>query len=118
MAVLAAASFAEAARAERAGDTVRAYLLYAQAAAADGRNPSYWAKAETLRPRAEAQTATRLPNPELAFPTAPPAAGSMAGIVGSFTEEDLEDLERMKPPPRLRPSPLIHPPMRGRTCVK
>lgn len=97
----------DAQKAERAGETVKAYLLYAQAAAADRTNPSYWAKAEALRPRAEIQTATKLPNPELTAPAALPLAGSTAGVVGTFTAKDLNDLERMKPPPRLRPSALV-----------
>lgn len=97
----------DAERAERAGETVRAYLLYARAAVADRRNPKYWAKAESLRPLAEAQSAERLPHPELLFPERPLFAGSNAGIVGSFTEQDLQDLDRMKPPPRLRPTDAL-----------
>src|SRR6266498_3164918 len=91
----------EAAKAERAGETVRAYLLYAQAAAADRKNPAYWAKAQALRPMAEAQSDERLPTPEL---TPSPRSASSMGLVGTFTAEDLDALERMSSPPRLQPS--------------
>src|SRR3974390_198833 len=65
----------DAQKAERAGETVKAYLLYAQAAAADWTNTSYWAKAEELRPRAEIQSGKKLSSPELTSPMAPPIAG-------------------------------------------
>lgn len=97
----------DAQQAERAGETVKAYLLYAQAAAADRTNASYWAKAEALRPRAEMVSGNKLSSPELTLPTVLPYGGSTAGVVGSFTSQDLEDLQRMKPPPHLRPSALI-----------
>jgi hypothetical protein len=92
----------EAEQAERSGETVRAYLLYAQAAAADRMNSELWAKAEALRPAAEAQSAEKLPHPELETPSTP-LNPAWNGIVGSFTAEDLDALERMKSPPRLKP---------------
>lgn len=88
--------------AERSGDTVRAYLLYAQAAAADRSQPGLWTKAESLRPAAEAQRTE--PKIEAAvFETPIPRPGADT-IMGSFTPEDLDALERMKPAPRLKPS--------------
>ncbi len=93
----------EAEKAERAGETVRAYLLYAQAALADRHNPQYWAKAEALRPIAEAQSSEKLPRAELEIER-PSPRGASTGDARSFTAQDLEDLERMKPPPHLRPS--------------
>lgn len=88
--------------AERSGETVRAYLLYAQAAAADRTHPELWVKAESLRPTAEAQR----PEPKIettVSETAIPRPDADA-ITGSFTREDLDALERMKPAPRLKPS--------------
>jgi Flp pilus assembly secretin CpaC len=96
----------QAIQAERRGDTVRAYLLYAQAAAADRTNTKYWAKAHALRPLAEAQSAGHLETPELdTIQPQDPAHPGIDSTVGAFTEEDLRDLERMKAPPRLQPVP-------------
>lgn len=95
----------EGAKAEKSGETVRAYLLYAQAAAADRRNPSYWARAEALRPMAEAQSTSKLPTPELTEPPKPRRGGPE--LFGTFTAEDLDALERMADPPRLQPSTAI-----------
>jgi hypothetical protein len=97
----------EAARAEKAGDLVQAYLLYAQAAVGDRNNMAYWAKAETLRPKAEARSLVTLPALELKPEEFKPFVGTP--VIGSFTPEDLVDLERMLPPPRLRPSILLKP---------
>ncbi len=94
----------QALQAERAGDTVRAYLFYARAAAADRTNPKYWARAEALRPLAETLSAGHLETPELDItqPKTPPVPGAQK-VIGTFTEQDLLDLERMKPPLRLKP---------------
>src|ERR1019366_8583588 len=69
----------EAAKAERDGHVVEAYLLYARAAVADRLNPGYWAKAEALRPRAEVMSARRLTTPEVALRQGPVPAGSTEG---------------------------------------
>ncbi len=92
----------DAAAAEKSGDIVRAYLLWAQAAAEDRSTASYWARAEALRPRAEASSGTRIPTPELTWTKERPRIGKPLDI--GFTEQDLDDLRRMAPPPRLRPS--------------
>src|ERR1700730_13726661 len=44
--------FQQAQKAEHAGQIVRAYLLYAQAAAAEPGNLAYWERAQALRPMA------------------------------------------------------------------
>jgi hypothetical protein len=44
--------FQQGQKAERAGQIVRAYLLYAQAAAAEPANIVYWERAQALRPMA------------------------------------------------------------------
>lgn len=92
----------QAEKAERDGQVVEAYLLYARAAVANRLHPAYWAKAEALRPRAEAMSAGRLNTPELAAPK--PAEN---GIVGTFTAADLRDLDRLQSPARLRPSGAV-----------
>ncbi len=94
----------EAATAEKSGQTVKAYLLWAQAAAADRQNMSYWARAEALRPRAEAMSGTHVDTPELTWSSEKPPVGTP--LSSTFTEQDLDDLKRMSPPPRLRPSQL------------
>jgi hypothetical protein len=44
--------FHQAQKAERDGEIVKAYLLYAEAAAADPTNIDYWSRAQALRPAA------------------------------------------------------------------
>jgi general secretion pathway protein D len=94
----------EAATAEKSGETVKAYLLWAQAAAADRQNVSYWARASALRARAEAISGTHVDAPELTWSSEKPPVGTPVST--TFTEQDLDDLKRMSPPPRLRPSLL------------
>ncbi len=47
-------------KAERSGQTVRAYLLYAQAAARDPQNPTYRANRDALAPAAKILTTTKI----------------------------------------------------------
>ncbi len=78
---------------------VEAYLLYAKAAAADRTNPVYWAKASALRVPASAIAEERLPVigvTEEKKPVDP-------GIVGSLTRQQMDEIERMQEPPRLKP---------------
>ena len=51
-AVTAEQLYKDAQKAERAGEIVRAYVLYAEAAAAEPTNLSYWERAQALRPSA------------------------------------------------------------------
>jgi hypothetical protein len=44
--------FHQAQKAEHDGEIVKAYLLYAEAAAADPTNIDYWSRAQALRPAA------------------------------------------------------------------
>lgn len=92
----------DAEKAERAGDAVRAYLLYSQAAVADRSNRIYWARAQALRAKAEVQSKTSLPNPDIEFQGGGPRQRN-ENVVGSFTTEDLDELARMQSPPRLKP---------------
>lgn len=94
----------DAAAAEKSGDIVRAYLLWAQAAAEDRHDASYWARAESLRAKASMAAGTRIDTPELTWSTGKPPVGNP--VTTTFTQQDLDDLKRMAPPPRLRPSLL------------
>jgi general secretion pathway protein D len=92
----------EAAKAEKAGQIVQAYLLYAEAAAASPKNMLYWSHAQALRPLAELTSKQQLPI--LAEPfdrRGPPESKNSGGL----SQKDLEDLDRMKDVPRLKPVP-------------
>jgi general secretion pathway protein D len=104
----AAQLYAEAIRAERTGQVVRAYLLYAEAAALDPTEPRYWARSQALRTRAVLK-ASSFPVPERK-PAAGPAPESTAAAppssVGSvITEDELLEVRRLKPPPALKATP-------------
>ncbi len=94
-------------KAERAGDVVKAYLLYSQAAALDASHPEYWARSMALRTRAlmkskplskpgaveksssepEGETPKDTPNPP--------------GFWTAISEDDLKEVRRLKLPPDL-----------------
>ncbi len=99
----AAKLFKEGKKAERAGDVVRAYLRYAEAAALAPKHPEYWAHSQALRTRAamKANTLPKLdavlsPQPPSPSPVDDPEPGSVA-----ITAVDLADLRRLRPPPDL-----------------
>jgi hypothetical protein len=98
--------YKEGRKAEKAGDVVRAYLLYAQAAALDPSRPEYWTRSQALRTRA-AMKAGVLPRVEAsaAPPEEPaaPAPAEPAPVATTISPEDLEDVRRLKPPPELKP---------------
>ncbi len=52
-------------KAERSGQTVRAYLLFAQAAARDPRNPTYRANRDALAPAAKILTTAKIETPDI-----------------------------------------------------
>jgi Flp pilus assembly secretin CpaC len=94
-------------KAEKSGDVVAAYLFYARAAALDRNNVDYWAKMNALRPLAEAQskkpislTPEGVAEKEVSRPKI-----DLSSFAEPLTRKDLEDLERMMPPPHLAPSP-------------
>ncbi len=90
--------FQQAQKAERAGEATRAYLLYAQAAAADPTNLSYWARAQALRPLASLQKPA----------TATPGLASDKidrTLFGSIGDQDLELARKPLPPPELKATP-------------
>jgi len=106
----AAQLFADAQKAEKAGETVRAYLLYAQAAAKDPTNVTYWTHAEALRP------AATMAKPEIGnvfgskpgvAPSKTPATSDIdPSIVGKISDWDIVEAKRKPlPPPELKATP-------------
>jgi hypothetical protein len=93
--------YKDARNAERAGDIVRAFLLYSQAAAAEPANLAYWTKAMALRPAASLQatnnstvTDTGLAKPKL-----------NSDLFGKITERDLDEARQPLPPAELDAAP-------------
>lgn len=87
--------FAEGQKAERAGDVVRAYLLYSQAVTQDPYNLDYWLRRQALRVKAVMQAKPVL--------TRTPASEAPAASVAS--SEELSSARRPQPPPELKASP-------------
>jgi general secretion pathway protein D len=87
--------FHQAQKAEHDGEIVKAYLLYAEAAAADPTNADYWARAQALRPAASLVDAS------------PPKAAEFPSdkidrtLFGHIGVADLEAARKPLPPPRL-----------------
>ncbi len=81
-------------QAEHKQDFVGAYLLYAQAAAADSRNPAYWARSQALRTRATL-AAGLLPQDAAA------AAAEPESEQDRITEDELAEVRRPQPPVEL-----------------
>jgi general secretion pathway protein D len=100
----AAQLFREAQKAEQAGQTVRAYLLYAQAAAKDPQNMTYWSRAQALRPIAVMAQPGIGPLGGARQETVEAKPASSSGIdpaiVGSISEWDIVDAKRHPLPPR------------------
>lgn len=92
----------EAQKAENAGNTVLAYILYTQASVQNPSDAQLRAKAEALRPMAEKfavlKGSTAAPGPKTAMPLDP-------AVLGTITEEDLREARRLQPPPVLKGSP-------------
>jgi general secretion pathway protein D len=88
-------------KAEHAGELVRAYLLYSEAAAADPQNTAYWSHAMALRPVATLQAAgqvkvadTGLAEPRLS-----------ADLTGTITDRELDEARQPLPPAELTGTP-------------
>lgn len=88
----------QAEEAELNGDVVRAWTMYAQAAALDPNNKKYLGKTVALRAPAMDKAKIVINQGDRLLEEIDPA------IVHPFTEEDLADIERLKPPPELKPS--------------
>jgi general secretion pathway protein D len=90
--------FHQAQKAERDGEIVKAYLLYAEAAAADPTNIDYWDRAQALRPAASLVDPSP---PKLEFPT----EKIDRTLFGNITAADLEATRKPLPPPQLAAEP-------------
>ena len=90
--------FHQAQKAEHDGEIVKAYLLYAEAAAADPTNIDYWSRAQALRPAASLLDASP---PKLELPS-DKIDRTLFGHIGAA---DLEAARKPLPPPRLAAEP-------------
>jgi hypothetical protein len=90
--------FHQAQKAEHDGEIVKAYLLYAEAAAADPTNIDYWSRAQALRPAASLLDASP---PKLELPS-DKIDRTLFGHIGAA---DLEAARKPLPPPQLAAEP-------------
>ncbi len=91
--------FHQAQKAEHDGEIVKAYVLYAEAAAADPTNIDYWSRAQALRPAASLMDPSPPKLPELASDKIDRT------LFGTITPADLEEASKPLPPPRLEAEP-------------
>ncbi len=91
--------FRQAQKAEHDGQIVKAYLLYAEAAAADPTNIDYWSRAQALRPAASLIE----PSP----PKLPDISSDRLDrtLFGSISNADLEQARQPLPPAKLDAPP-------------
>jgi hypothetical protein len=92
--------FKEGQKAERAGDIVRAYLLYSQAVALDPANTGYWLRTQALRPHAALLANPKTEEPDLADDGGVPEVEVVAGV----TDRELAKVRRPQPPMELKAS--------------
>jgi general secretion pathway protein D len=95
----AALLFQQAQKAERARQITRAYLLYAEAAAADPKNLVYWERAQALRPMASLLKETQ-PLPKDLAPEKVDRT-----LFGSISDQDFDQARRPLPPATLEATP-------------
>lgn len=86
-------------KAEKQGDIVRAWTLYAQAAALEPKNRKYAAKAARLRDAALGRAQVLAGRKPLDLPPLDPS------VVRPLTEDELTEIRRLRMPPELRPKP-------------
>lgn len=91
--------FHQAQKAERAGEIVKAYLLYAEAAAADPTNADYWARAQALRPAASLVDPSPPKKPDLASDKIDRT------LIAPISDEQLEEARKLLPPAQLQVEP-------------
>jgi len=91
--------FHQAQKAERDGEVVKAYLLYAEAAAADPTNIGYWSRAQALRPAASLMNASPPKMEEF------PSDKIDRTLFGNIAPADLEASRKPLPPARLAAEP-------------
>jgi general secretion pathway protein D len=88
----------QARKAEKAGETIKAYLLYSEAAAADPAHTEYWLHAQALRPLAEIQSGKGID-------VEPPSKKLDPSIFGSISDRELAEARRPLPPAELAAEP-------------
>ena len=86
----------QAKKAEKDGENVRAYILYAEAAAADPTNYAYWERAQALRPIADLMDTSGSKLPDLAGVKTDP------DLFGSISDVELAQARRPMPPAVLK----------------
>ena len=91
--------FHQAEKAEHDGEIVKAYLLYAEAAAADPTNIDYWSRAQALRPAASLVDASPPKLPDLASDKVDRT------LFGNISDAELEEARKPLPPTRLEAEP-------------
>jgi len=91
--------FHQAQKAEHDGEIVKAYVLYAQAAAADPTNIDYWSHAQALRPAAS------LIDPSPPQPPEFPSDKIDRTLFGTITNAELEEARKPLPPAQLEAEP-------------
>jgi hypothetical protein len=91
--------FHQAQKAEHDGEIVKAYLLYAEAAAADPTNIDYWSHAQALRPAASLVDASPPKLPEMASDKVDRT------LFGNISDAELEEARKPLPPTRLEAEP-------------
>ncbi|MGI8960442.1 MAG: type II secretion system protein GspD [Bryobacteraceae bacterium] len=102
----------EARQAQNSGQLVRAYLLFAEAAARDQRNPTYRANRDALAPIAKLLTKANVEKANIsadikAAENAPDQPASESAIEAG-SDVELERAKTLQPLPRLKPNSSIH----------
>jgi hypothetical protein len=91
--------FHQAQKAEHDGEIVKAYVLYAEAAAADPTNIDYWSRAQALRPAASLIDPSPPKLPDF------PSDKIDRTLFGAISGEDLEETRKPLPPAQLLADP-------------
>lgn len=100
--------FKEGRKAERAGDVVRAYLLYSQAAALEPENMSFWLRSQALRAHASVLAKPKLQPLARAESEAEVRREEAPKITGVITGAELVEARRPQPPMELKASGERH----------
>jgi type II secretory pathway component GspD/PulD (secretin) len=98
----AAKQYQEGRKAERAGQMVRAYLLYSRAAALEPTNQFYWLKSQAVQSRAALEAPPKLPETAAKIDRGTPA--DTAAAFDPLTEKDRASERKAQPPPELKPA--------------
>lgn len=91
--------FHQAQKAEHDGQIVQAYVLYAEAAAADPTNIDYWSRAQALRPAASLRDAS-----PATLPTLAPEKMDRT-LFGKITQAEIDEARQPLPPAKLEVAP-------------